>query len=33
MAAIGSWIPLDARQAALLAAIGLIVLMFVSLLH
>ena len=32
-AAIGAWMPLDAGQAALLAIIGLIVLMLVSLLH
>lgn len=32
-AAIGVWMPLDGRQATLLAAIGLIVLMLVSLLH
>jgi hypothetical protein len=32
-AAIGTWIPLDARQAGLLAAVTLIVLMLVSLLH
>jgi hypothetical protein len=32
-AAIGGWMPLDARQVVLLAVIGLVVVMLVSMLH